>query len=149
MKRFILTAAFALAFSVAGVNTAGACDGHGAKAAGGKKACCPSKSAEKKETPTMSELKTITKDELASMLTTGGVAIFDARTAEQFEAGHVDGAVLFEKASLPENKETPLVFYCGGLKCPAASKAAKLALEAGYRNVHVFRGGWAEWSTNG
>jgi rhodanese-related sulfurtransferase len=145
MKRIILVAA-ALAFSTGSLYASGACDGHGAP---GEKKCCPTKTTDEKETPTMSELRTITRDELASMLQSGNVTVFDARTEDQYAAGHVDGAVLFANATLPENKETTLVFYCGGLKCPAASKAARKALEAGYTNVLVFRGGWAEWSSNG
>jgi rhodanese-related sulfurtransferase len=145
MKRILLTAAAALAFSIGSTHAAGTCDGHG-KATKGEKSCCPSKTTEKNETPTMSELKTITRDELVSLIEAGNVTVFDARTEDQFAAGHVDGAVLFANATLPENKETTLVFYCGGMKCPAASKAAKKALEAGFTNVLVFRGGYAEWS---
>jgi len=144
MKRIILTAAAALAFSIGSMHAAGTCDGHGKPS--GSKSCCPSNTGEKTETPTMSELKTITREELAALIKEGNVAIFDARSQEQFEAGHVDGATLFLNASLPENKETTLVFYCGGVRCPSASKAAKKALEAGFTNVHVFKGGWAEWS---
>jgi rhodanese-related sulfurtransferase len=113
-----------------------------------KAACCASK-ASKKSSPSLSELKSVTRDELVALMKDGNVTIFDARSQEQFEAGHVDGAVLFANATLPENKETTLVFYCGGVKCPAASKAAKKAIEEGYTNVLVFRGGWAEWSANG
>lgn len=145
MKNIILTAAAALAFSVGSVYAAGNCDGHG-KAAKAEKSCCPSKHGEKEGSAAISELKTVTREELASLIESGSVTVFDARSQEQFEAGHVDGAVLFMNASLPENKETTLVFYCGGTKCPAASKAAKKALEAGFTNVLVFRGGWAEWN---
>jgi rhodanese-related sulfurtransferase len=149
MKRIILATAAAVAFSIGSMHAAGTCDGHGAAASGEKKSCCPTKKAENNETPTMSELKTVTKDELVTLIKTSDVAIFDARTEDQFAAGHVDGAVLFANATLPENKEATLVFYCGGTRCPAASKAARKALEAGYKNVLVFRGGWAEWSANG
>lgn len=147
MKKFILATAIALTFAAGSVYAGGTCDGPGKHA--GQKKCCPSQTSEKNETPTMSELKTVTKEELVSMLQTGGVQVFDARSEDQFAAGHVDGAVLFVNASLPEDKATTLVFYCGGMRCPAASKAAKKALEQGYTNVLVFKGGWAEWSANG
>lgn len=145
MKRIILTAAAALAFSIGSTHAAGTCDGHG-KAAHGEKSCCPSKKAETNGGAAISELKTVTREELAALIKSGNVTVFDARSQEQFEAGHVDGAKLFMNTTLPENKETTLVFYCGGIKCPAASKAAKKALDAGFTNVLVFRGGWAEWS---
>lgn len=148
MKRTFLFGAVAVVFGGASLYASGMCDGHG-KPAAEKKACCAPKTTEEKETPTMSDLRTITKDELASLIQNGGVTIFDARSADQFAAGHVDGAVLYAKASLPEDKSATLVFYCGGVKCAAATKAAKKALEAGYANVLVFRGGWSEWNTNG
>ncbi len=51
----------------------------------------------------------------------------------------------FQASELPEDKATKLVFYCGGHKCTAAPKAAKLAQEAGYRDVAVMRAGIRGW----
>lgn len=111
------------------------------KAAG--KACCAAKSK-----PALTEAKPVTRDEVASFIQAGNVTIIDARDANSFTAGHVPGAVNLAAASLPADKNTKLVFYCGGTFCSAAPKAAKKAIEAGYKNVMVFRGGWAEWNKN-
>lgn len=105
------------------------------------KACCASKNK-----PALTEAKSVTKDELAAMLEKGNVIVVDARDAESFEAGHISGAINLVKASLPEDKNATLIFYCGSTRCSAAPKAAKKAIQAGYKNVMVFHGGWAEWN---
>jgi rhodanese-related sulfurtransferase len=111
---------------------------------GAKAACC----AKKQEKATISELKTVNKDEVAKLVHTSNVTIFDARDAESYAQGHIDGAVNFSQAALPSDKNATLVFYCGGVKCPLAAKAAKQAQKLGYKNVMVYHGGWAEWSQN-
>ena len=93
------------------------------------------------------EFTSITFDQLSTMLAAGGATIYDARGQESYDKGHIEGSILFASATLPENKDTPLVFYCGGPKCSAAPKAARKVLEAGYTNVMVFTGGWLEWSS--
>ncbi|MDB5034068.1 MAG: rhodanese-like protein [Chlorobi bacterium] len=107
------------------------------------KACCMAKDKEKAK---LSEMKTVNKDEVVKLIKTNNVTVIDARDAESYAAGHIDGAVNFGTAQLPVDKNAALVFYCGGLKCPMAAKAAKTAIQKGYKNVMVFRGGWAEWS---
>ena len=144
MKRLlILATAAGLAFGVA--NASAQCSKEkascGDKAAG---SCCASKN----QKATLSQLKTVTKDEVAAMLRASDVTIIDARDAESFSAGHIDGAINFGQANLPTDKNTKLVFYCGGTMCPAAAKAAKKAAEQGYKNIMVYSGGWADWSKN-
>jgi rhodanese-related sulfurtransferase len=80
------------------------------------------------------------------MLQAGNVTIVDARDANSFAAGHINGAINLASTTLPADKNTKLVFYCGGTFCSAAPKAAKMAIAQGYKNVMVFHGGWAEWS---
>jgi rhodanese-related sulfurtransferase len=67
-----------------------------------------------------------------------------AKTRDKY--GVVPGAVLlsgadFKTSELPEDKSSKLVFYCGGQACMAAPKAAKLAQDAGYKDVNVMRSG--------
>ncbi len=64
--------------------------------------------------------------------------------------GIVPGAVLlsgadFKTSELPEDKKSKLVFYCGGKACAAAPEAAKLAQDAGYKDVNVMRVGIRGW----
>ena len=48
-------------------------------------------------------------------------------------------------AQLPADKNTVLVFYCGGLKCRLSHKSAKKAIDLGYTNVNVFAEGYPVW----
>jgi rhodanese-related sulfurtransferase len=150
LKRFVLFAAAATLFVGAG-NLYAQCEGHGTHGAGHEcstegKSCCSSKKAKTtNDSPSMS-MKEITLDELRSVIAAHNPTNLDARDEQSYNAGHINGAVLYTSSQLPANKNTPLVFYCGGLKCPASAKAAKKAIELGYTNVMVFKGGWAEWS---
>jgi len=108
--------------------------------------CCSKK---KMDQPSIGQIKEITKDDVSAMLKNSSAMLVDARDAESFTAGHIDGAVNFASLQLPADKNAALVFYCGGVRCPAAGKAAKKAVEQGYTNVMVYKGGWADWSSNG
>jgi rhodanese-related sulfurtransferase len=46
---------------------------------------------------------------------------------------------------LPENKDSLLIFYCGGLKCKLSHKAAYKAEALGYTNIKVFAEGYPGW----
>ena len=140
MKRIAVMAAAAMLFVGAGSLYAQqdkSCSDKGKAAS-----CCASKKA------ALTEYKSVTTDELKSMIDAKSVFVVDARDGESFAAGHINGAVNFADMKLPADKNAKLVFYCGGVKCPAASRAAKKALDEGYKNVMVYRGGWAEWSSN-
>ena len=82
-----------------------------------------------------------------------GALLIDVRTAEEFEAGHVDGAILIPHDELPDrleevlekqggDKTKPIVVYCksGG----RAGKAKATLTEAGYENVSNL-GGFTDW----
>ncbi len=81
------------------------------------------------------------------------VVIVDARpTARKYDLGHVPTAISiptrkFDELShlLPADKATPLIFYCGGLKCPLSPKAATKAVELGYSDVKLFQAGYPVW----
>jgi rhodanese-related sulfurtransferase len=143
IKRFIMMAAAATLFVGAG-NVYAQCDhDHAGKCSGKERgACCSTK----EKGASLSSLKSITKDDLVSMLKAKSVTVFDARDSKAFAAGHIEGALNVGAARLPADKNAKIVFYCGGLKCPAAAKAAKQAVAKGYKNVMVYHGGWTEWS---
>lgn len=82
----------------------------------------------------------------------------DARDEKAFAAGHIAGAL-----SLPLGKtgatlskfrrdlpgEQPLVVYCGGYACHDSRDLATRLLQAGYRTVYVYEGGYPEWRDAG
>ena len=81
-----------------------------------------------------------------------GAVLVDARRSTSFTEGHIAGAINVPVsddnayANLPSDKNTKLIFYCGGPACSASTKCAKKARAAGYVNVAEFKGGFPEWS---
>jgi rhodanese-related sulfurtransferase len=81
------------------------------------------------------------------------VMLIDARPYKpKFIKGHIPGAVSipdsqFDKMTdkLPANKDSLLIFYCGGLKCKLSHKSAMKAEKLGYTNVKVFAEGYPIW----
>ncbi|HVZ40557.1 MAG TPA: rhodanese-like domain-containing protein [Candidatus Kapabacteria bacterium] len=110
--------------------------------------CSGSCRVSKSEKNSLSQLKTVTKDEVARLIKAGNVTVMDARSEDQYKAGHIEGAVMFSQAALPADKNAKLIFYCGGTRCPLSHQAAKKAADLGYKNIMVFSGGWAEWNKN-
>ncbi len=98
----------------------------------------------------------ITLEEIASKWQ-GDVLWIDARLREQYETGHVPGALLlnelevnqlmqehFEK--LQDNKK-PVVVYCSGEACQASHKMKTYLKERlPIEEIYVLHGGWKEWS---
>jgi rhodanese-related sulfurtransferase len=91
----------------------------------------------------------ISPDELTSRLRAGDVVLVDVRPEEEFEAGHIDGAVsipieeLDERlAELPEDAE--IIAYCRGPLCAYAHQAVRRLRDAG-RSARRLEGGWPEW----
>ena len=71
------------------------------------------------------------------------------RPAEEFDAGHIDGAMpipfdeLDERlAELPADSE--IAAYCRGALCAYAHKAVR-RLRAEGRSARRLEGGWSEW----
>jgi len=83
--------------------------------------------------------------------------IIDARTAADYEKGHISDSINLSnvdtnEASLAKiipKKTTPVVFYCNGIKCGRSVKSCQVAVAAGYKNIYWMRGGIAEWKENG
>lgn len=78
--------------------------------------------------------------------------IIDANSPASYQAGHVPGALSFAAikkdlaASLPADKNTLIIAYCGNPKCGAYLQAAKAAKELGYTNIKHMSAGIAGWN---
>lgn len=78
--------------------------------------------------------------------------VIDARDADQFSKEHIPGAtniewrkVLAERSRIPKDK--PVLIYCN---TGSLSSQAGLALRlAGYENLRILQGGFAEWKAKG
>ena len=90
--------------------------------------------------------------ELVNM--TPDMVILDNRKEEDFAAGHVEGAIRLidtdvnaeSLAKHLKSKDTPVLFYCNGVKCGRAAKAAEKAVQLGYTRVYYYALGMDEWN---
>lgn len=85
-------------------------------------------------------------------LITEKAILIDSRPERSFAAGTIPGAInisdsKFDKLTdrLPTDKDSTLVFFCGGLKCDLSAKSASKAKALGYRKVFVFAEGHPAW----
>jgi len=77
--------------------------------------------------------------------------IIDANSPASYQSGHVPGALSFAAikgnlaASLPADKNTLIIAYCGGPQCGAYLNAAKAAEKLGYTNIKHMSAGISGW----
>lgn len=93
-----------------------------------------------------------------------GALLLDVRTEKEYRDAHPKGAIhlpykessrkeigfdrqldQFALTETAKDKNVPLVFFCNGAECWKSYKASVWALQAGYKDVHWFRGGYPEW----
>jgi rhodanese-related sulfurtransferase len=82
----------------------------------------------------------------------------DARYPEDFEVGHIKGAVNFSYEDFEEfapqvlpklPKDEEIIAYCDGTECETSLLLARELVELGYKDIKVFFGGWQEWQEAG
>jgi molybdopterin/thiamine biosynthesis adenylyltransferase/rhodanese-related sulfurtransferase len=86
--------------------------------------------------------------------TVDGAVWVDVREADEWEEGHIPGAVHVPRGFLESrieqvapSRETPVVVYCAG--GARSAFAAKSLQELGYENVVSLTGGFTDWKRNG
>lgn len=94
------------------------------------------------------------------------MVLIDTMPADSFAKGRVPGAVNAELPKttladttdeqkqafislLPEDKNTPVVVYCGFVGCARSHVGAVIAMEEGYTNVYRVPGGIVAWEEAG
>ena len=96
-------------------------------------------------------------DEVQQLMTEGGLLV-DARSAELFEAAHIEGAISLPLVDLDDHmadftrrigKDQVIVTYCSGFGCPDSFDLGMRLIETGYSDVRVFEGGYPEWRDAG
>lgn len=105
-------------------------------------------SLEETETAEAEYIK-LTPEEAKEMIDTEDVIILDVRTEEEFQQGHIEGAVLIPDYDLDKlaaemlpDKEATILIYCrSGNRSKLASH---LLIGMGYQNVYDF-GGILDW----
>ena len=80
--------------------------------------------------------------------------LVDVREADEWDRGHLPGAVLMPRGVLERDAEAalpdldaPIVLYCGGGYRSAL--AAQSLGQMGYSNVESMDGGWRAWTDAG
>lgn len=102
---------------------------------------------------------TVNADGLIALVRTSSeLIIIDNRTKADYEAGHIEGALSLVDsdmtaepvlARIVKSKDTPVIFYCNGVKCGRAANATRKAVGWGYGRVYYYALGMAEWSKRG
>jgi rhodanese-related sulfurtransferase/predicted transcriptional regulator len=94
-------------------------------------------------------VEAIARTELKARMRKGHLVLIDVRPEEEFEAGHIAGALSIpleelsdRLAELPEGSE--IVAYCRGPLCVYAHDAVRQLRSAG-RSARRLDGGWPEW----
>lgn len=95
----------------------------------------------------------VTAEQVAIQIAANHTLIVDARPQKtKFDKGHIPSAINIPfsqfdalKGKLPRELSTPIIFYCGGLKCKLSHKSAAKAIVMGYKNVSVFETGYPAW----
>jgi rhodanese-related sulfurtransferase len=93
----------------------------------------------------------ITAPEVQGMMQNKDVMIINTLSNLEYELQHIPGSIsipintLRTPGILPANKNTPLIFYCMANLCPYSERAARFAIEQGYKEVFWFQGGINEW----
>ncbi|HRD01874.1 MAG TPA: rhodanese-like domain-containing protein [Candidatus Saccharicenans sp.] len=89
----------------------------------------------------------------------GQKAVFvDSRSREEFNRGHIPGAISIPLEDLKNGQEDLLtrifdspeiVIYCEGGDCQASLNLARILDSRGFKKLKIFLGGWAEWMQSG
>lgn len=98
------------------------------------------------------ELTPVKRAELLKLVRSGQAIILDVRPEEEFEAGHIEGAVNVPMDKLPRllskfPKEQEIVAYCRGPYCLFAAEAVKQLRKKGYR-ARRLEDGYPEWQAS-
>lgn len=89
---------------------------------------------------------------------TGDFIFVDARSAEDYQAGHIKGAVSLPVGQVEEKlsaflenypPETFIITYCSGRTCRDSHHLAEILMEMGYENINVFIDGFPGWENEG
>lgn len=102
----------------------------------------------------------ITASTLAGLLAREEVTLFDVRTEEEFDAGHLPGAIRLEPGSSADDilsrhrntlKDRPVIFYCAVGVRSSQVMMRTLARIAPHTNgkIYTLRGGIFRWAAEG
>lgn len=102
----------------------------------------------------------VTSSTLAGMIARGDVTLFDVRTPEEFDAGHLPGAIRIEPGSTADAilsrhrdklRDRPVVFYCavGVRSSDVLMRTLKQIAPHANASLYNLRGGVFRWTAEG
>lgn len=99
------------------------------------------------------QLEPVSREELAARANAGAVLLLDVRPREEYEAGHIPGAISVPLGELEERlaalpRETEIVAYCRGPYCVLAPQALQVLRRHGYQ-ARRLQDGLPEWRRAG
>ena len=92
------------------------------------------------------------------MVRSGRYVVLDARSATDYETGHIPGAMSLPREALDESfgdvemflsPELPILTYCSGLECEESLEISVYLLDMGFTNIVLFAGGIRAWEAAG
>ena len=101
------------------------------------------------------EFPDISVKEVKSLVASKKAVFIDVNGSESYAKAHVPGALDFDAIeknfakSLPADKSSLIVAYCGNEYCSAYLSAATAAMDLGYTNVKHFSRGIDGWKKAG
>jgi rhodanese-related sulfurtransferase len=88
----------------------------------------------------------------------GNVLFVDARSKQNYEEGHIPGAVSLPLGQFDEKVESflnqyspdqPIVTYCSGRTCEDSHNLARMLTAIGYSDIRIFIDGFPGWEAEG
>lgn len=101
------------------------------------------------------EFADISIKEVKALAETKKAVILDVNGTQSYQKGHVPTALNYEAvkdklaSTLPADKDTLIIAYCGNPKCKAYQEAAEAAVKLGYKNVKHMSAGIMGWKSAG
>jgi rhodanese-related sulfurtransferase len=101
--------------------------------------------------------KTVDADGVIDLiLKVDNLVILDNRSVADYESGHLEDAIRLIDTDITnetvlakyvKTKDTPVLFYCNGLKCGRAALATTKAVGWGYTKAYYYALGLEEWKS--
>lgn len=90
---------------------------------------------------------------IAAVTQLPGLVLVDSRIKADRKEGFIEGSVSLPDTdtscdSLAEtvpSLDSPVLFYCNGIKCGRSGRAAVIAVNCGYTHIYWYRNGMEEW----
>lgn len=114
-------------------------------------------SVESKTTLGTGEKIDISLEDAKQLYQQGKAIIIDARSPEDFRAGHIEGALNLPWLSFDQyfdqiidkiDDNHTIITYCDGENCPLSVDLAKILIDFGFQDVKVLVNGWSLWVNN-